>query len=468
MESFFYISQKIMSPNIEPYIYNDDFIRKFEFMDVLRKSQETMTFVNIFFYNYVIHNKRNIRKFKLLQSIIENIFCSDQFKEQILDLFCSIQKVEKAFSKFAHLYKYKKAPIKIKTDMFLNPIKYGDKNVMCIFDDKNSCNYLFTINDLIQIIKKSLIHSPNFFSDPSESKNPYTNIPFNKSTLYNIYFFIKQRNFIMPTLIQNFFMENFDLESFRKNNTHIIRECAIKDFVDNIEPQEAEFHILTMLKSYRRKKTNIDFDFPKNKLLEIMRPYLHYYFIATYSLCMEKRHEYFHKLCHKLTRFFAFNPHFGRKYLKMQRASLDASVNPFDTKNKIKKRVIIFDDAHVHFHEKENISFLTSHIKEEDNFSEENENENETNNQPRTPSPDIENESQDDYSAFTEDSTENIDNVNENISPETQNEVVIYQNDDDEYENIIERTQEILNQLHEMQNEVEAFNEEQNDTDSVS
>ena len=74
MESFFYIAQKIMSPNVDPYIYTDDFIRKFEFTDTLRKTQPVMPFVNIFFYNYVIHNKRNIRKFKLLQSIIENIF----------------------------------------------------------------------------------------------------------------------------------------------------------------------------------------------------------------------------------------------------------------------------------------------------------------------------------------------------------------------------------------------------------
>ena len=255
MESFFYIAQKVMSPNIEPYIYKEDFTSKCEFADFLRKTTFPMPSVKTFFYNYVIHEKRNIRKFKLLQSIIENIFCSEQFKEQILDLFCSIQKVERALSKFAYVYKYKKATIKIKTDMYLNQIKFGDKNVMCIFDDKNSCNYLFTINDLIQIIKKSLIHSPNFFSDPSESKNPYTNLPFNKSTLYNIYFFIKQKNFIMPTLIQNFFIENFDLENFRKNNTHIIRECAIKDFVDNIEPSEAEIYISTMLTSYRKKKT---------------------------------------------------------------------------------------------------------------------------------------------------------------------------------------------------------------------
>jgi hypothetical protein len=434
-----------MSPNIEPYIYKDDFMSKFEFTDTLRKNQTSISFVNTFFYHYVIYKTRNIGKFELLQSIIENIFCSEQFKEQILDLFCSIQKVEKALSKFAYVYKYKKATIRIKTDMYLNPINFGDKNVMCIFDDKNSCNYLFTINDLIQIIKKSLIHSPNFFSDPSESKNPYTNIPFNKSTLYNIYFFIKQRNFIMPTLIQNFFIENFDLENFRKNNTHIIRECAIKDFIDNIEPHEAEPHILTMFKSYRRKKTNIDFDFPKNKLLEIMRPYLHYYFIATYSLCLEKRHEYFHKLFHKLKRFFEFNPHFGRKYLKLQPASVDASINPFDVKNKIKKRVIIFDESHVQFHEKENNSFLTSHIKDEECF-EDDDTENEINNQARDPSPD-------DYnSVFTEDSTENI---------PTEEEVV---DEENEYDIRITNAQEILNQLHGMQNETE----EQNDTDSVS
>jgi len=450
MESFFYIAQKVMSPNIEPYIYKDDFMSKVEFTDFLRKTTFPMPNVNTFFYNYVVHEKRNISKFKLLQSIVENMFCSEQFKEKILDLFCSIQKVEKALSKFAYVYKYKKATIKIKTDMYLNPIKFGDKNVMCIFDDKNSCNYLFTINDLIQIIKKSLIHSPNFFSDPSESKNPYTNLPFNKSTLYNIYFFIKQKNFIMPTLIQNFFIENFDLESFRKNNTHIIRECAIKDFVDNIEPGEAEIYISTMLMSYRRKKINIDLDFPKNKLLEIMRPYLHYYFIATYSLCIEKRHEYFHKLFYKLKRFFDFNPRFGRRYFKMQPVSSNYQINPFDPINKIKKRIIIFDDDHVNFYEKVNDTFLTSH-KKPDGYLEEDEDENESSSQHREPSLE-----DDDYSAFTEDSAEDS---TENIPPEEE-----VDDEENEYDIRIANAQEILSQLHGMQNEAE----EQNDTDSVS
>ena len=373
MESFFYISQKIMNPQIDPYVYDDNFDKKLKFGEILRenKKQHEDTATYNFFYNYVMHSKRNVQKFEFLRSIIENAFCSDEFKEKILTLFCKIQKTNTAFSRLSFIYKYKKASIKINTDVFLNPIKLGDKNIICIFDKNNSCKYLFMINDIIQIIKKSLTNSPYFFSHPLESKNPYTNIPFNKSTLYNIYFFIKEKYYIVPELIQNFFYKNFDLEEFCKNNTYVIREYVIKDFIDNISPEEAEIYIFSMVEKYYKKKTYIDIDFPKNKLLEIMRPYLQYYFIATYSLCMGKRHEYFHKLEEKLQRFFKFNKKFGRRYFKLKTIPKNASTNPFDPMNKIKKKVIMFDDSHINFHEKKNVSFLTSHIRRENDIYEE-------------------------------------------------------------------------------------------------
>jgi len=287
-----------------------------------------------------------------------------------------------AFSRFAYLYKFKKAPIKIKTDIFLNPINETDKNVMCVFDSQNICKYLFTITDLIQIIKKSLIHSPNFFSDPSECKNPYTNIPFNKSTLYNIYFFIKYRNYIMPQLVQNFFIENFDLEAFRKNNLYLIRENAIEDYVNNMETEEALDYIYLMIKNCYQRNVFISDEFPKNKLIEIMKPYLHCYFISIYSLSFEKKRDYFEKLQKKLRRFFRFNPKFGTKYIKMQLERNNENTNniqnPFILNEFKKTKVITFNDAHINFNEKTDDNFLMSHVKnkiEED----ENENENENN-----------------------------------------------------------------------------------------
>ena len=52
---------------------------------------------------------------------------------------------------------------------------------------------LINPNDLIKIINTSLTNTSSFFIEPLPIKNPYNNIPFNKSVLYNIYFFIKLR-----------------------------------------------------------------------------------------------------------------------------------------------------------------------------------------------------------------------------------------------------------------------------------
>jgi len=472
METFFYISQKIMNPNMDPYIYTTDFVKRVDFMGTLRnysienKDQNKDYFLQNFFYQYVIFDIRKNGKFVLLKSIIENMFCSDEFKERIINLFCSIQKINNGFSRLAYIYKNKKAPIKIATDMFLNPIKKTDKNVICIFDSKNSCKYLFTINDLMQIIKKSLTNSPNFFSDPSECKNPYTNIPFNKSTLYNIYFFIKYKSYIMPDLIQSFFMANFNLENFRKENLYIIREYAIKDYVDNLEHSEAEDYIYTMIKTYYRKKINISDDFPKNKLYEIMKPYLHYYFIATYSLCFEKRHEYFHKLCYKIRRFFKFNPKFGRKYIKFEKYVPPGIIdNPFN-KNVSKKKIIIFNDEHVNFYEKENDAFLTSHVKNEADYYDGREDDDDDDDI-------INNNDVEDNNSSNESSSEtpilngsnNDDDSDDETFPNFNLQSDVENEDDEQDEDLINRTQRVIDHIINASNQED---DEENDNDSVS
>jgi len=371
MESFYFIAQKIMNPNMEPFIYTSDFESKYNFALRLHSQtlkKETYNIFNVFFYQYVLYQSREVSKFKILHSIYENVFFSNQLKEYILNLFCSIQKINNAFSRLAYIHKFKKAAIVINHDMFLNPIESNQKTTMTIYDSCNGSKYLFSITDLIQIIKKSLVHSPNFFSDPLECKNPYTNIAFNKTTLYNIYFFIRHKNYIIPQVIQNYFLSNFHLENFRKNNLFIIREEAIKDFVNNLLPNDVADYVDIMLKNYFKKKTYIHPDFPKSVLGNIMRPYLHYYLIATNSLCFEKRYEYSTKLRSKLERFFKFNPNFGKKYLKFEKSTYDISSRSlfvFDSNGKSRKH-IVFDDKHINFHEKKNELFSTSHLKPND------------------------------------------------------------------------------------------------------
>ena len=146
------------------------------------KKQIISSFINT--NNYSIK-----RKFELIKNIEKNIFYNPIILNDFLDFLCKIQKVFFALIKFKNICLLKKTQIQVEDDMCLNPIDKTKQTCICIH--QNSRLYWFLLRDLMNIINTALINSPGFFSEPLVSKNPYNNIPFNKSTLYNIYFKIK-------------------------------------------------------------------------------------------------------------------------------------------------------------------------------------------------------------------------------------------------------------------------------------
>ena len=85
--------------------------------------------------------------------------------------------------------------------------KYATKLALCAFTDGKPLVAHYIINN-------ALSNSPDFFSVPLVIKNPYNNVPFNKSTLYNIYFNIMSKTYIVSELIHKFFLTNFDINKF--------------------------------------------------------------------------------------------------------------------------------------------------------------------------------------------------------------------------------------------------------------
>ena len=69
--------------------------------------------------------------------------------------------------------------------MFFNDLK-PNKTLSIVQDQKK---YLFSIFDLKEIINKSLSNIDYGYPKILPIKNPYNNIPFTQSNLYNIYFF---------------------------------------------------------------------------------------------------------------------------------------------------------------------------------------------------------------------------------------------------------------------------------------
>lgn len=275
----------------------------------------------------------------LYNTLNKRFFMNDILYDCLLDEICNIQKTYNAFSKLLSIYKFKKAKTVITVDLYMTEINPQMANVFVVY--QNDVKYYFTIRDLINIINKNLSNNDFFFPNPLRIKNPYNNIVFTDCILYNIYFAIKESNYMMPELFQGFFKCNFLLRLFGIMYENNIRNISIRNYTYNSHFDILYPHVITMCEYYNRTLyKNIHDDFPKEKLVKIMRPYLYLFFLVNYGLEFTLNVDYSdHVLKYKLSMFVRYNKAFGRKFIK----------------NKMvfgKKQVeVSFNDNHLNFSE---------------------------------------------------------------------------------------------------------------------
>ena len=354
MSTFNLIVKKIIKPENNIFSSNYD-------------KTDNITLLNKVFFQKLLNQSINaVNKFHFLNNTLHDVFLkNNNKKEEFIELFCKIQKTYKVLNRFAFMYKYKNTKIVVNTDMGLNEINENQKNVFCIFD-KNA-KYLFTVNDIINIINTALTNNYNFFSEPICVKNPYNNLPFTKSNLYNIYLFIKYNTHLRPELFFHFFDCNFNLSVFKKKYEDKLREASIIHYVYKTDTNTLVDEIQYMIRTFNNNcrlmhlKNNIfiDSEFPKDKLLKIMRPYLLLFFMSRFSLLTYKKEESQTYLKELLLKFNNFNPQFGKKKIKIK-----VKYNKRFEKIIVGK-IIEFDENHISFKniQKEKTDFLEDHLK---------------------------------------------------------------------------------------------------------
>jgi hypothetical protein len=315
--------------------------------------------ISFTFFSYMVAKPYSVRsKFQFLQDVLANPFFSEEQKEKVLGHFCSIQAMYYFLTKCVHRRKMKVCPIQVHTDIYMNPLIETDKHTFVLL--QNGHKFLFSITDLINITNTALSNTSYFFANPLSCKNPYNNIPFQKSTLYNIYFFIKQCHFQIPLLFHQYFLSNFHLTKFKNENETLIREHAIDRFIEKSSHDELCIEIKKMIVSNKySKKWEIDPEFPKDRLIQIMRPYLkiHLLFICCTDLL---RRDYYDALFRrKMMRFYFYNKRFGRKTYKKK---VDVS-HGFVFPSKYVYTTVFNDDG-LNFHDSaaELREFRTSHM----------------------------------------------------------------------------------------------------------
>jgi len=331
------------------------YLKEQSFHEALLPESERRGVEKQFFIMYILENHVTFRtKFAFVSDVLENIFMTDKTRMWFMNYFAKIQRVYHVFAKFAYRYRHKITPLLITKDVYLNNLTEGAPRVFSLVQNKKK--YLFSITDLINILNTSLGNNFFFVAEPLPCKNPYTNLPFNKSTLYNIYFFIKRTDFIMPQMFHEYFMTNFNLREYAEQNDELILEYAIKQFTLHTDVEELFYEITTMLEGDRfGRKIKIDPDFPQERLVDIMRPYLELYYKGTYSVNEAKRSKYLRDYCNKIKLFHAYNNKFGQK--TMTRIT---KTKPFCTSNI--NFAVTFNDKHIVFGSEYKDDFYTSHL----------------------------------------------------------------------------------------------------------
>lgn len=295
----------------------------------------------------------SIVKLKKIKEILENPFFRKEDQTTLLDIFSKTQKTMFAFSKLVRIYRMKKLPINIQTDLLLNTIDVRQKNVFIFL--QNNAKYIFVVNDLINIITSNLSNCSFYFAEPLEIKNPYNNLPLSHAILYNLYFFIRKNLFSMPILFDLYFYSNFNMEIFKINNENYIREVFIKNYVFRSHYSILYREVMTMIEE-NMNSIVIDKDFPRETLVNIMRPYLQLYLLGNYLIFgCEKKYIMIHGLKRKLFQFSRYNPTFGRKIVKRQ---IDLNqCDPFVFQPPVYKNIIQFDTDCISFHNDEPYNF---------------------------------------------------------------------------------------------------------------
>jgi hypothetical protein len=253
----------------------------------------------VILYDLYITSKKT--KYEYLDSVLNNAFMAPAQKEEYERVFSMLQRIFSRISRFVYMAKYKKARIYNTVDLFGDPIKPG-KHQMVVLE--NNTKYVFQVRELIHIMNTSLSNSVHFFSEPIACKNPYTNIPFKKSSLYNIYFRIKESAFTMPILLQKFFLSNFDLTKYAEDNEYLIQNYFLDAYSSDITNENLTENIRSMFEECNLCCCKIHREFPKDRLLHIMRPYLKLYNKSKYCYQYSRQREYLNKLRKKLEQFF--------------------------------------------------------------------------------------------------------------------------------------------------------------------
>ncbi len=297
-----------MNPNITKHQIINDFIPREKIDNMPCNLKRAYSIYLNMFGNIPFHSIRD--KFQTLNFILTNQLITEELKQGIFTIFSINQCAYRILCRFCYLYKLKKS------NVFTNDLSFEDLTLVNekqkIIIHCQNLNYYFRTSDLVNIITKSILTCPEMFVEPSDIKNPWTNIPFSKSNLYNIYFQLKRRN-ISLLLFDCYFKTNFILKNFSTQFEPLIMDEYLKTYIYELSIDKRFVLINELLTKYKRsnkilRNFRILRQYSKNVIVEKFAPFLKRYLFVKHSLNQTNRFENEQRLIKELTKFINSKP----------------------------------------------------------------------------------------------------------------------------------------------------------------
>ena len=276
----------------------------------------TKLLIYMFIVNSVDHNVINY-KYNYIRKMDKNTFFRQEIKDMFFDAFCLAQNTYNVVNRLVYRWKFRRMKPCNTADLFMNEINENQCNVISLVQEDRK--YIFTVTDIINIVENCLCNMLANLAASTVSKNPYNNVPFTKANLYNIYFFLHGKYLSVPPLIREYFNSGFNLINFQNSCEILIREEYVNRFMKNASDTLLYNHFKNMLnRAGYYNKIKVHSEFPRKRLLEIMRPYLKIYIQIIFSYSDYHSNMYMTNLKNELSRLHTYNPIFGRKMYDMK------------------------------------------------------------------------------------------------------------------------------------------------------
>tara|TARA_B100001093_G_C26859399_1_gene1029170 strand:- start:8074 stop:9381 length:1308 start_codon:yes stop_codon:yes gene_type:complete len=245
--------------------------------------------------------------------IIDNDFLSKKDQEFLIDLYILCKMVKNSIQKLTKNFKKKKIiQSEITTDLYFNELSLLPKNHIVNLIQNNTY-YSFRLSDLVNMWMKNLKNTDNLFCKPTELKNPYTNVPFKKHNLYNIFISLVYSPFIIPNLIYEFIKCYCCISKFIMHQYPVLKDNAIHIFVNSAHTFDLMEQINNMMHEHRRSIEYIYFPdtisySKKKRVVRNMRYIVKNYLYGKYGCNPLKKQEAYDKCKKELIEFIKDNP----------------------------------------------------------------------------------------------------------------------------------------------------------------